>query len=268
MERDAWPAPGPRPASGSPLGPSGGFDDPLPLRARLRSEEPDQEEESDLELRGTKAGPDTSRLIDPLATPQHVREVLAATLAVPSSALRNFTKVDAATALRRIRQLADRVRRLEAAVAVDDLTGVLRRGAGLEALAVEIERARRSGGQPLTVAFVDVDGLKKVNDTLGHAAGDELLCRVAGAMRSRLRAYDLVLRFGGDEFVGVLIGADRAAAGAIMLDVATTVKATTGGHAITVGLAVVEPQDTADTVVARADAQLYEVRRSRRRPVS
>jgi len=260
MERDAWPAPGPRPASGSAWSPSGGSSDPSSPHAQVTPDEP----ADDIELRGAATGHGQARLVDPLATPQQVREVLAATLAVPVAALRTFSRADAATALRRIRLLAERVRRMEAAAAVDDLTGVLRRGAGLEALGVEIERARRSGEQPLTVAFVDVDGLKKVNDNLGHAAGDQLLCHVASALRSRLRAYDLVIRFGGDEFVGVLIGADRPAAEAIMSDVASTIATTTGGRAISVGLAVLEPKDTAASVVARADAALYEVRRSRR----
>jgi diguanylate cyclase (GGDEF)-like protein len=63
-----------------------------------------------------------------------------------------------------------------------------------------LERARRAE-EGLVVAFVDVDGLKQVNDTEGHFAGDALLIPVANSLRAYLRSYDLVMRFGGDEFV-------------------------------------------------------------------
>jgi len=97
---------------------------------------------------------------------------------------------------------------------VDDLTGTLRRGAGLAALEREIGRARRHGDHLLTVAFIDLDSLKSVNDSSGHAAGDALLCELAGALTRRLRAYDLVVRWGGDEFVVALSHAGTRAPGA------------------------------------------------------
>jgi diguanylate cyclase (GGDEF)-like protein len=71
----------------------------------------------------------------------------------------------------------------------------------------EIDRTRRSNGE-LVTAFVDVVGLKIVNDTYGHAAGDRLLRNVVTALRKWLRSYDLVIRYGGDEFVCVLAAAD------------------------------------------------------------
>lgn len=66
-------------------------------------------------------------------------------------------------------------------------------------------RARRLA-QPLVLAFVDVDPLKAVDDTHGHAAGDRLLVAVAGALRSELRSHDLVIRWGGDEFICAALG--------------------------------------------------------------
>ena len=83
---------------------------------------------------------------------------------------------------------------------LDDLTGVYSRGLGHETLRNEVARAHRVGHQ-FTLAFLDVDGLKTLNDSAGHAAGDEFLRAVAAAIRARLRSYDPIVRVGGDEFV-------------------------------------------------------------------
>ena len=83
---------------------------------------------------------------------------------------------------------------------LDALTGALRREVGRLALRNEIERARRADGK-FVVAFIDVDGLKGVNDRDGHAAGDRVLRMLAAIMRANLRPYDPIVRFGGDEFV-------------------------------------------------------------------
>ena len=64
----------------------------------------------------------------------------------------------------------------------------------------EIERARRTGSK-LTIAFVDVDRLKELNDTAGHPAGDRLLHLVVVTLRANMRSYDVIVRYGGDEFL-------------------------------------------------------------------
>ncbi|WP_152221385.1 bifunctional diguanylate cyclase/phosphodiesterase [Pseudomonas sp. SCB32] len=81
----------------------------------------------------------------------------------------------------------------------DGLTGLHNRAALNEEFAVRLERNRKKG-QGMAVILLDLDHFKRVNDSLGHAAGDELLCIVSGRIRSALRGSDLLSRFGGDEF--------------------------------------------------------------------
>ena len=81
----------------------------------------------------------------------------------------------------------------------DELTGLPNRSYFAKTLTTEIEKSTRK--KPFAVAFIDLDGFKEVNDSLGHLAGDRLLTKVAGRMRKELRPDDLVARLGGDEFV-------------------------------------------------------------------
>lgn len=90
----------------------------------------------------------------------------------------------------------------------DALTGVLNHGAMQLRIREEIARARRDG-HPLGAVILDLDDFKGVNDTQGHAAGDELLRTVARALQGELRPYDQVARYGGDEFVLLLPGSDE-----------------------------------------------------------
>jgi diguanylate cyclase (GGDEF)-like protein len=94
-----------------------------------------------------------------------------------------------------------------AAARRDPLTGALNHGAMLERLVEEIDRAGRHGGG-LSCLLIDLDDFKRINDTWGHATGDEVLRRVAAALRAEFRAHDQVARYGGDEFVVVLPHAD------------------------------------------------------------
>jgi diguanylate cyclase (GGDEF)-like protein len=195
----------------------------------------------------------------PLSADQ-LRDALAAALGIDPSGLALLSGREAATGLDRLRALQERVRVLDERASIDDLTGLLRRGAGVAALEREIERARRSEGR-LVVAFVDVDGLKRVNDELGHAAGDRLLCDVAAVLRSRLRSYDLTMRWGGDEFVCALFGAEVGGAERRLDAVAAGIAAATQGRTVSWGLVGLEDSDGAEAIIARADAALYERRR-------
>jgi diguanylate cyclase (GGDEF)-like protein len=138
----------------------------------------------------------------------------------------------------------------------DELTGARRRGVGIEELQSEMERARRQGDS-LVAAYVDVDGLKAVNDRQGHVAGDRLLRSVADGLRSRMRSYDLLMRLGGDEFLCVLPGVSAAAARQRFHDLGPTGP---GPWSISLGVSELRANDEAQQLIDRADRDLIEAR--------
>ena len=146
----------------------------------------------------------------------------------------------------------DRARgELERVSRTDPLTGCLNRRGFRERLDAELARARREGSQ-VALIVVDLDEFKSVNDRHGHAAGDELLCWVAGALGDALRTEDMVARLGGDEFAVVLGGSDpQIALERVRLRLAERTPAS-------LGLATF-PADglDADALHQIADAQLY-----------
>ncbi len=129
----------------------------------------------------------------------------------------------------------------------------------MEQLGQEITRAHRRHGE-LVVAFVDVDGLKRVNDTRGHIAGDAMLLAVAECLSGCLRSYDLIMRYGGDEFVCVLPDADAETVRERFADVARALAASPTGGSITVGFAALLETDSAEEMIRRADASLLDAR--------
>ena len=145
---------------------------------------------------------------------------------------------------------------------IDSLTGAYLRGAGRTELEREILKARRSGPN-LVLAFLDVDHLSTVNDLHGHAAGDALLVRVGAALRQHLRSYDLIVRFGGDEFFCALPGMDLVDAARRLALVNATLRTASTAGSVTVGIAELLGDDTADSLLERAHALLYAQRAGR-----
>ena len=189
------------------------------------------------------------------------RKLLATALGLTTEALAALDATQLRTALDRLRVMAGLTQKLAELASHDDLTGALRRSAGLSALQREIDRSRRSGGTGIVVIFLDVDGLKHVNDTEGHAAGDTLLVDVVAAIRKRVRSYDLVIRYGGDEFVCALVEVTLPDAERTLADIRRQYRTKTHGHTVSVGVATVDETDTAESVVAKADVALYAERR-------
>ena len=159
---------------------------------------------------------------------------------------------------------ADRRARVgeRAGAAVDGLTGVYRRDSGFARLTQELARANRTH-QSLAVAFVDVDGLKATNDRYGHLAGDRRLRAVAEVLKAHLRPYDLVFRYGGDEFVCALTGLTSLELAKRFASVNQVLADAHQSGPVTVGLAELQPGDAPTDVIARADRALYQQRARR-----
>jgi diguanylate cyclase (GGDEF)-like protein len=147
----------------------------------------------------------------------------------------------------------DLLARLERIARTDELTGLLNRRAWREELPREMARARREHC-PLCVAMLDIDGLKELNDTHGHHAGDQLLKQNAAAWSSVLRPVDLLARYGGDEFAAVLTGC-RLVDAQKLID--RLVDATPADHGFSVGIAEWDGAQDAHALMAAADASLY-----------
>jgi len=143
---------------------------------------------------------------------------------------------------------------------LDHVTGALRRRVGLAAIQREMDRTARSG-ETLVVAFVDVDGLKAVNDALGHGTGDELLRETVEAIRQHLRSYDVIARVGGDEFVCSLAAHDAAGASARFDHISARLAAGKTCASFAVGLADRRDEDSLDQLVDRADQAMRQTRR-------
>lgn len=145
---------------------------------------------------------------------------------------------------------------------LDAVTGAFRRDFGRLALSLEIDRSRRGDGR-FVLAFVDVDGLKSVNDAAGHTAGDHVLRTLVATMRANLRSFDAIVRFGGDEFLCGIGGTEPVDVARRFGVIGASLRADTN-VGISVGLAVLRERETLDDITARADATLVEAKRSRR----
>jgi len=144
---------------------------------------------------------------------------------------------------------------------IDALTGVSLRGVGMGEIAGEIQRARRTG-TPLALAFVDVNNLKAVNDNDGHFAGDTLLKQVAATLRTKLRPYDVIMRFGGDEFVCALSNMNTEDARERFVDIIGTLETNGFLAPFSYGVAELEHGDDLERLLARADADMIHRRRT------
>lgn len=149
---------------------------------------------------------------------------------------------------------------------IDYLTGAATRWAFYNVANHELERARRKG-QPLTVAFMDLDNFKEINDRLGHLTGDDLLCRFVEVIRQKVRSSDVLGRIGGDEFALLLpeTGADGAKVLLVKLHELLRDALQEKGWTVTVSIGVVTflaPPKDVDSLIRHADALMYQAKRA------
>jgi diguanylate cyclase (GGDEF)-like protein len=116
-----------------------------------------------------------------------------------------------------------------------------------------MDRALRSQ-EPFALAFVDVDGLKELNDREGHAAGDALLKAVVTALKTGRRSYDPI---GGDEFLCGFTNTDLNACRRRIEEIRSSLAREHATASISVGLAMLGDRDTLEKLIARADADMY-----------
>lgn len=160
-------------------------------------------------------------------------------------------------------ELKDAYERIEELAELDDLTGSFNRRCIMRLLDDEVIRAQR-GKSPCTIALIDLDLFKRINDVYGHPTGDEVLRTFAITMFANIRGIDKFGRYGGEEFLLVLPDTPPAMA-VKMLNRLRSIVATldwsafSDGMTVTMsaGLATLEPHETADALLARADNALY-----------
>lgn len=188
---------------------------------------------------------------------------LAIAIIAPASIAPLFSSLQL-SALQRLDVAERRLRELSI---TDELTGVYNRRHVLELAEAERIRAKRSG-RPLSIALLDVDGFKAINDTYGHAGGDAALQQLAAICRGHARAGDYFARFGGEEFMFLLPDTDSSSA----TEFAGRLRAALAGTSVnyhgrrilftvSIGIATLADEDI-DCLVLRADNALYAAKRS------
>ncbi|HEX6558243.1 MAG TPA: GGDEF domain-containing protein [Longimicrobiales bacterium] len=196
-------------------------------------------------------------LADVVANPQHSGSFIQYWNAVVSFgvfAIVGYT-------LSRLRIAVDEEQRL---ARTDILTGAANNRSFTEFIAREVARQQRYN-HPLSMAFLDCDDFKLVNDRFGHAKGDELLRTIAANIQSELRTVDMVARLGGDEFAVVLPESNAYAADTVSHKVRSALLAATTEYNVTFSIGVVtylEPAGSTDELLHTADQVMYEAKRA------
>jgi len=158
--------------------------------------------------------------------------------------------------------LGNLMSQLQRSAVADDLTGLLNRTGLRNSLDREIARSQRTG-RPLSLVVLDVDGLKQVNDILGHASGDRLLSDLAAAWADMLRKGDLLARVGGDEFVLVMPETTPDTARDVV-ERLRVVRGPARGTRWSAGVASLRDGEGADDLMDRADRRMYAAKRAGR----
>ena len=156
-----------------------------------------------------------------------------------------------------LRQSHERLKHLSE---IDPLTNIPNRRHFFDQLEIDLERAKRYSS-PMSLAMIDLDFFKKVNDTYGHLVGDEVLKETAKILRNSIRKADVVGRYGGEEFVIAMVGINIKNAQIVCEKLCKAVEnykhSSAGTITISIGVAELNKNDTVETLIARADKALY-----------
>jgi diguanylate cyclase (GGDEF)-like protein len=148
----------------------------------------------------------------------------------------------------------------------DFLTGIANARAFAEALEAELARSRRTGA-PFSLAYIDLDDFKLINDRFGHETGDQVLAAIAQELRRNFRSLDVVARMGGDEFAILLPDTNQSQAQVALRRVLGRMADVAARHGWPItssigSITCLQPARSADELVRRADALMYEVKQS------
>jgi diguanylate cyclase (GGDEF)-like protein len=149
----------------------------------------------------------------------------------------------------------------------DPLTGIYNRYVLIEFLEKELERLKRTRNEKFYVIFMDLDHFKTINDILGHKKGDEILKQVAEILRNSFRKYDIVSRFGGDEFVAVLIDNNSENIDSILNRIRERIESSFSNYGISMSYGIaIAPDEGMDAyeLIQIADDKMYEMKRKKK----
>ena len=159
---------------------------------------------------------------------------------------------------------------LQRLASVDPLTGLANRRGGGEDISAEISRARRQNSA-LSCVLLDIDHFKDVNDTFGHQAGDHVLREISSLLRRTVRAYDILIRWGGEEFLVILPGVELEQASKLAERIHNAVEALPltgiGGVTVSGGVAALGTDYSFEAMFEAADRRLYSAKAAGRNTV-
>ena len=160
-------------------------------------------------------------------------------------------------------ELEDANKQLSIIATHDQLTKLLNRGEIEKRFKIELQRVKR-GEENMSVIMMDVDNFKDVNDTLGHSAGDTVLRQVSAILQACVREYDLVGRWGGEEFVLMMSETDILKAKKVVemlrCKIETLTHPIAGNITVSIGLTKASEEDTYKTLFSRCDEALYKAK--------
>ncbi len=163
----------------------------------------------------------------------------------------------------RTQKLLDKTRELEVLASHDSLTSLYNRRKFSEVLQLEVKRFNRYG-EKFALINIDIDHFKKVNDTFGHDVGDMVIRSLADIISANIRSSDSAARWGGEEFLILIIEADENACVKIAEKLRSTLKQTevepVGYITASIGVTQIRPGDTEESIIIRSDQALYQAK--------